>query len=147
MRSERVSDAGGSCELARRWGLSPAFARMLLTLEEKVSSRVAANGARWPGLWIISGRRQAPVPSALNPDQPAAEESLHLACPALAADLRVGNQPASLTDPSVWALVGVEWETLGGRWGGRFNPPDWNHFDAPMLAGGMGGLITDNPRV
>lgn len=57
-------------------------------------------------------------------------------CPALAADLRVGNAPASLTDPSVWTAVGVIWEELGGRWGGRFRPPDWNHFDIdPLLVG------------
>lgn len=51
-------------------------------------------------------------------------------CPALAADLRVGNAPASLTPPTVWTAIGVLWEELGGRWGGRFDPPDWNHFDA-----------------
>jgi hypothetical protein len=65
----------------------------------------------------------------LNPTQPAAEASLHLECPALAVDVRVGNQPASITDPSVWAVVGLEAERLGLRWGGRFRPPDWNHLD------------------
>lgn len=106
---------------------------MLLALDARVSNRVAAEGARWPGLWIISGARSRPVSPALNPDQEAATQSWHLRCPALAADLRVGNAPASLTDPTVWALVGTEWEALGGRWGGRFDPPDWNHFDAPSL--------------
>ena len=47
----------------------------------------------------------------------------------MAADLRVGNAPASTTDPSVWAFLGTRWEAMGGRWGGRFDPPDWNHFD------------------
>lgn len=133
MLSERIEGAGGSCQLARRWTLDPALARMLVALDERVRARVAAHGARWPGLWIISGHRNRPTAPALNPNQPPAEESWHLRCPALAADLRVGNAPASLTDPSVWALVGVEWEALGGRWGGRFKTPDWNHFDAPQL--------------
>lgn len=68
----------------------------------------------------------APV---LNPGQPAAQASCHLTVPARAADLRVGNEPASLTDPSVWAFLGTLGEALGLRWGGRFNPPDYNHFD------------------
>lgn len=65
----------------------------------------------------------------LNPSEPPATQSLHLECPSLAVDVRVGNQPASLTDPTVWAFVGLEAEALGLRWGGRFDPPDWNHFD------------------
>lgn len=87
------------------------------------------------GLWIISGARTDPVEPSLNPSQPAARRSLHLYVPALAADLRVGNVPASLTDPSVWTFLGQIWERLGGRWGGRFNPPDWNHFDLAPLTG------------
>lgn len=67
----------------------------------------------------------------LNPGEPPATASLHLRSPALAADLRVGNQPASLTPPTVWASLGSRWEQLGGRWGGRFTPPDYNHFDFP----------------
>lgn len=70
----------------------------------------------------------------LSPGVPAATQSLHLEVPALAADLRVGNAPASTTDPSVWAYVGVLWKVLtGGRWGGDFNPPDWNHVDLPPI--------------
>jgi len=72
---------------------------------------------------------------ALNPQAEAAVQSRHLYCPALAVDLRVGNQPASLTPPTVWAALGVPWETMGGRWGGRFDPPDYNHFDIdPMIS-------------
>lgn len=47
----------------------------------------------------------------------------------MAADLRLGNVPATLTDPSVWTYIGLEAERVGLRWGGRFDPPDWNHVD------------------
>lgn len=98
----------------------------------------------WPGLWIISGYREQPVEPALNPGQEAAVASLHRVRPALAVDLRVGNEPASLTDPSVWAFVGQLWETrYNGRWGGRFNPPDWNHFD---LGNPLTGVPIGRPR-
>lgn len=62
-----------------------------------------------------------------------------MACPSLAADLRVGNQPASLTPPTVWTVYGTLWESMGGRWGGRFTPPDWNHFDIPPLLASSDG--------
>lgn len=102
---------------------------MLYTLEAWARENLSSQGLRWPGLYIISGARSRPVPGAWDPTAPAATASLHLECPSLAADLRVGGTPATLTPPSVWGALGSAWERLGGRWGGRFDPPDWNHFD------------------
>lgn len=137
MRSERVS--GDVCGMARRWAISPTLALMLHDLEtwaaERLSADVSPGGFRWPGVWIISGHRRAPIISDLNPTEPSASNSRHLPCPALAVDLRVGNAPASLTPPTVWQALGTRWETLGGRWGGRFDPPDFNHFD---ISGSLG---------
>jgi len=49
----------------------------------------------------------------------------------MAADLRVGDTPASTTPTEVWAFLGTLWKALGGRWGGDFRPePDYNHFEA-----------------
>lgn len=125
MRSERVSrDCGG---LVRRWAISPRLADMLLDLDAWADKELSPGGIRWPGLWIISGYRVDAVEGAFTGE--TATASLHRACPALAADLRVGNQPASLTPVEVWSALGAAWERLGGRWGGRFDPPDWNHFD------------------
>ena len=109
---------------------------MLVDLDRIASERFSTEFARWPGLYIISGHRAAPTRSAFNPDQPAAQASRHLPCPALAADLRVGNAPASLTPLTVWSALGTIWKALGGRWGGDFRPIDPNHFDIdPALAG------------
>jgi hypothetical protein len=118
--------------MAGRWGIADRLDRALCELNGLAAQRFESQsqGLCWPGIWIISGHRDAPVVPALNPDHEAARASLHMVRPALAADLRVGNEPASLTDPSIWQFLGTIWETqLGGRWGGRFNPPDWNHFD------------------
>lgn len=98
-------------------------------MEAEAARAMESQGICWPGVWIISGYRTSPVEPAFNPGAPPARKSCHLVRPALAVDLRVGNAPASTTDPSVWAFLGGIWERLGGRWGGRFNPPDWNHFD------------------
>lgn len=139
MRSERVepdTDPTG-CELARRWILDPTLAAMLVSLETWARTYLATDRARWPGLYVISGHRSEPLAPALNPGQAPATQSRHLACPSLAADLRVGNAPASVTPLTVWAALGSAWEALGGRWGGRFDPPDPNHFDIdPALTGG-----------
>lgn len=50
---------------------------------------------------------------------------------ALAVDLRVGNQPASVTPVEIFGALGSLWKAIvpGGRWGGDFDPPDVNHFD------------------
>lgn len=133
MRSERVTH--DVCGLARRWVLEPALVRMLVALEAWASETLSSGRLRWPGLRIISGRRNEPVVPALNPSQPPATESRHLTCPSLAVDLRVGLSPASVTPPEVWTALGRKWTELGGRWGGDFDPPDWNHFDIdPSLA-------------
>ena len=134
MRSERVSTA--SCaELVRRWTIHPRVAAMLLAADRRIAEQFSAEGAHWPGIWVISGFRKAPVTPSLNPTEAPATQSRHLACPSLAVDVRVGNAPASTTDPGAWAVVGTAWEALGGRWGGRFNPPDWNHLDIdPSIA-------------
>lgn len=133
MRSERLG-LTSSCDLAGRWGIDPALAAMLFRLEAWADETLSTRWARWPGIYIISGARSEPMAPALSPDAPAATQSRHLLCPALAADLRVGNAPASVTPPTVWAALGSRWEALGGRWGGRFDPPDWNHFDVdPIL--------------
>ena len=115
-----------ACSLARRWTLAPALARRLVALDRDLADEFAAAGIRWPGLWILSGGRSSTHQMQLNPTAP---ESLHTRCPSLAADLRVGGVPASLTEDLVWNAVGTRWELLGGRWGGRFDPPDLNHFD------------------
>lgn len=105
---------------------------MLQRLDAWADEELSSRGLRWPGLYVISGHRQRPVEGAFT--QETATASLHLSCPALAADLRVGTAPASITPPSVWGALGARWEAMGGRWGGRFDPPDWNHFDVPSIA-------------
>lgn len=58
----------------------------------------------------------------------------------MAADLRVGVSPASLTPTVVWQKLGVQWQKMGFRWGGAFRQggPDLNHFD-------LGAAIGDIP--
>ena len=134
MRTERVGvDSVG---LQRRWRISYDVACGLVRTELALQLEfgVAARGLRWPGLFVVSGHRSRPVESELNPGEPAATRSLHLRCPALAVDLRVGNVPASGTPRALWELVAVNWKQItGGRWGGDFDPPDPNHFDIPGL--------------
>jgi len=103
---------------------------MLVRLDEKMSRAFSAQGFRWPGLRIVSGFRSRLLQADLNPLAP---DSLHTRCPSLAADLQVGDVPASLTTLEMWAKIGFEWAKLGGRWGGRFSPPDNHHFDVPTL--------------
>ncbi len=99
---------------------------MLVRLDESARRKFSAQGFRWPGLFIISGYRSPLFQAELNPLAPS---SLHTRCPSMAADLRVGDLPASLTPIEWWAFLGFEWAKLGGRWGGHFTPPDENHFD------------------
>ena len=115
-----------ACRLARRWILDSTLARRLVALDRDLAIEFAAAGIRWPGLWILSGGRSEARQMQVNP---AAPNSLHTRCPSLAADLRLGGVPASLTEDLVWNAIGTRWELLGGRWGGRFDPPDPNHFD------------------
>ena len=106
------------------------MATLLVRLDQDAAGRFAAEGLRWPGLWIISGHRTRARQLSINPSAP---NSLHTRCPSLAADLRVGDQPASITTAEIWTFVGRIWESFGGRWGGRFTPPDLNHFDLASL--------------
>ena len=103
---------------------------MLVALDDVWERKFSAEGLRWPGLYIISGYRTATEQSEVNPSNP---NSLHRRCPSLAADLRVGDQPASITDPSIWSAIGRDWNLIGGTWGGDFLPPDWNHFSFPGI--------------
>ena len=103
---------------------------MLVALEAEATRQFSAQGFRWPGLWIISGYRSPRLQLDVNPLAP---NSLHTRCPSLAVDLRVGDLPASLTPLEFWEFLGRIWGILGGRWGGRFTPPDVNHFDLRAL--------------
>ena len=114
------------CGLANRWILDPKLAQDLVSLDEWAAHELSAQGIRWAGLHIISGHRAPALQLIVNP---AAPRSLHTYCPSLAADLRLANQPASLTEAATWAFLGQRWEFMGNRWGGRFRPPDLNHFD------------------
>ncbi len=110
-----------ACRLAERWGLSNTLAGMLVRLEGQAAERF---GRYWPGMFIISGFRS----QRTNREVGGAVDSLHPRCPAIAADLRVGNV-AGLDSPEVWAILGGMWRLMGGRWGGQFLEPDPNHFD------------------
>jgi len=124
------------CGMVGRWSLSPLLASMLLSLDQWACGVFSSKGLGWPGLRIISGYRTRAVVAAFNPTQAAAQKSRHRRIPSLAADLRVGDTPATATPIEVWTFLGLQWERQGGRWGGRFNPPDPNHFDIdPALIG------------
>ncbi len=115
-----------ACVLQRRWILDPHLVQMLQDLDRWADEQIARTGLRWPGLYIISGHRTLQSQADTNPDAP---NSLHIRCPSLAADLRVGDVPASLVGDSVWDWLGARWMLVGGRWGGRFSVRDENHFD------------------
>jgi len=103
---------------------------MLVRTESYFEQVFSSEGLRWPGLYIISGHRTADEQREINPSNP---NSLHVECPALAVDLRVGDVPASITPEEIWKGIGDVWAIQGGRWGGDFTPPDLNHFDRPLL--------------
>lgn len=113
------------CATATRWSIDEQLAIRLHTLEEWARSNLGTDDLPWPGIYIISGFRTRTEQEQLNPFAPSSQ---HVRCPALAVDIRVGTLPASLTDLTVFAALGVAWEALGGRWGGRFRDPDPNHF-------------------
>jgi len=102
------------------------LAEDLVVLHQFATKQFSARGIRFRGLTIISGRRSKKAQIIVNPNAP---NSLHTFCPSLAADLRVGSDKASETSPAIWFQLGQWWEMMGHRWGGRFKPPDLNHFD------------------
>jgi len=114
------------CGLARRWTLAPKLAQDVVTLDEWATAELATAGIRWGGLYIISGRRTPQEQFKINPFAP---NSLHVRCPSLAVDLRLVDRASTLTEAQTWAFLGQRWEFFGNRWGGRFKPPDINHFD------------------
>lgn len=129
LRSEAVASAD-YCGLSRRWLLEPNLARIVLEAEDVAARSLAADGIRWPGLYVISGHRSVSQQTEANPTQAF---SLHRRCPALAVDLRVGDTPASLTAYGVWNFLGEIFKNLGAKWGGDFTStaPDLNHFYLP----------------
>jgi hypothetical protein len=88
------------------------------------------NGVRAEGipLIVISGRRNANVNAELG----GAETSLHLR--GLAFDVQVIGYTRDELHPYFWQWLGAWWESLGGRWGGRFRPADVNHFDTGVVS-------------
>ena len=49
----------------------------------------------------------------------------------LAIDLNLFKDGTYITTTSEHLPLGLYWESLGGIWGGRFNPPDGNHYEWP----------------
>lgn len=124
MLPERIN--GDACGLARRWILATVLAQGLVRLEGVAEERFAAAETHWPGLWIISGQRSRAHQASLNP---LVEDSLHVRCPSLAADLRVGSLPG-LPPSALLQFAGGIWTSLGFRWGGLFSDfPNPAHFD------------------
>lgn len=122
-----------ACVLSRRFLLAPHLVQMVQDLDRWADREIARAGLRWPGLFVISGQRTAALQAELNPDAPA---SLHLRCPSLAVDLRVGDIAGWPGQDAIWELLGGRWKLMGGRWGGDFtggmpgvNRQEQNHFD------------------
>jgi len=115
-----------ACQLSNRWKLSPVLASMLVRLEQQASAELSG---LWPGLYVISGYRSP----THNADVGGVTNSFHTRCPSLAVDLRVGSI-RGLGSEEVWTILGGMWRLMGGRWGGSFRSPDFNHFDI----GGVG---------
>lgn len=86
-----------------------------------------ARAAGYP-LVIISGRRSA----VGNAEVGGAERSLHLYGQAF--DVAWQNYRREQIPLQYWQSLGLFWEAMGGRWGGRFSTPDVNHFDAGFAA-------------
>lgn len=79
-------------------------------------------------LLVISGRRDA----ERNQEAGGVPRSLHL--DGLAFDVSVwwpgyGHIPRAMIPFWWWEALARPWEQAGGRWGGRFNTLDVNHFD------------------
>jgi len=106
------------------WQLDAGLAGMLVALDGWAEQAFTVGAIRWPGIYILSGQRS----EAENRSVGGVAGSLHLRCPSLAADIRMGNL-AGLASPEVMAILGGRWRLMGGRWGGTFTDPSPNHFD------------------
>lgn len=153
-----------SCGLQRRWGISASLSRGIIQLNDWATRQISTARIRlpnvprleWPGLVIISGSRARPLVPELDPTAPPATRSLHLDCPALAVDFRVGAVAASDTPVEVWAWLGQRWkfQSVFNRWGGDFVTcanrlgliclSEMNHFDEGLRRrnGPRGSLLT-----
>jgi len=117
---------GDACSLSRRWLLEPIIARALVETEAVAQRSFAAQGIRWPGIFIISGHRTAAQQKEANPSNPV---SHHRCCPSLAVDLRVGDLPASTTPTPFFEFIARAMEVYGIKWGGSFQDPFEGFFE------------------
>jgi len=93
------------------------MAKALVETETVATRFFSAQGARWPGISIISGHRSKEQQAEANPRNPA---SHHRCCPSLAVDIRVGDLPASLTPPQFFEFVANGLSVYDIKWGGDF---------------------------
>lgn len=99
------------------------YASLDPALQPYVAYFVNAVRAAGVPLVLISGRRSA----VTNREVGGAERSLHLY--GWAFDVQVLGYRREQLPFEWWEQLGAFWEGMGGRWGGRFDPPDVNHFD------------------
>ena len=82
-------------------------------------------------LVVVSGRRSAAQQAALSAGaglpKASASTSRHVA--GRAFDLGFSGYRWDEVPPEYWRWLGEAWESLGGRWGGRFSTYDPVHFD------------------
>jgi len=108
-------------------------AQALMEAEAVAERAFAAEGVRWPGIFILSGHRTKTEQAEVNPASP---ESHHRCCPSLAVDLRVGDLPASITPPQFFRFIAGALATYNIRWGGD-SPDEFvalleqNHYYLP----------------
>ena len=105
-------------ENAKQWMFSRMLARLLVFLEQKGYDVVIGEVKRtkeMQEIYVKDGRSKT-----MN--------SLHLRC--LAADLTLFKDGVWLKDPNDYKEMGEYWESLGGRWGGRFGDnPDTEEIE------------------
>jgi len=96
----------------------------------RASAAALVNAAREAGIPLIvtSGRRTRAKQAALiRSGVTAAANSRHLY--GRAFDVGVIGYQWRQVDPAIWRWLGEAWESIGGRWGGRFRDYDPIHFD------------------